>query len=121
MSSRFKDWYHATSDEMRKRHIDRAKKWRRDNPERDKENRKRYYENNRDKVSEYQREYYKRVRKPRIEAERAKKAVREEEFQNHFTEKLLTYATQHLIIDSFKEPSALPTKLLADCGKNLNE
>ena len=47
--------------------------------------------------------------------------VREEEFQNHFTEKLLTYATQQLIIDSFKEPSALPTKLLADCGKNLNE
>ena len=47
--------------------------------------------------------------------------VREEEFQNHFTGKLLTYATQQLIIDSFKEPSALPTKKLSDCGKNLNE
>lgn len=59
---------------------------------------------------EYQREYYKRVRKPRIEAERAKKEVREEEFQKYFGEKLMEYAAQTLTPASFKEPSALPTK-----------
>ena len=74
MSSRFKDWYHATSD----------------NPERHSEKSKRYYEKNREELlakkrakdannkkerSEYQREYYKRVRKPRREAERAKEEL----------------------------------------------